>query len=137
MKKKQLEMANAIVSLSKAFADQMRENMVRSGLLDENYRLDISVQPLLKVSPDSFVKNTVYLRNGEDGYTIFKYVEKGWEVLEEPKNDDAGAVQSSIRNVQPDKGYPGTGKAVEKATPPDGLWLSVHDESNPDADMVV
>ena len=137
MDKKQLEMANAIVSLSKAFADQMRENMVRSGLLDENYRLEISVQPLLEVSKDSFVKNTIYLRNGKEDYTIFKYVGEGWQVLEEPENDDAGTVQSSVCKVQPDKGYPGTGKAVEKATPPDGLWLSVHDEPNPDADMVV
>ena len=137
MDKKQLEMANAIVSLSKTFADQMRENMMRSGLLDENYRLEISVQPLLKVSSDSYVKNTVYLRNGEEDYTTFRYVGKGWKVLEAPKDDDAGAVQSSVCKVQPDKGYPGAGKAAEKELPPDGLWVSVYDEPNSDADMVV
>ena len=136
MDKKQLEAAKAIMNFSKIFADSMRESMVHSGLLDEDFKLNVDVAPFVTCSDGAMIKNTITLSNGEERYIMFKYLKEGWKVLEEPK-DDTGSVQSSVCKVQPDKGYPGKGTHRETELPSDGLWVSIHDEPNHDADMVV
>lgn len=130
MNKEQFETAQAIMELSKAFADQMRKSMVRSGLLEDGYTLRVNVFPQYAMDDGSILRNTVEVTNltYEESFNAFKFMKKGWETIHEPKIDARTTDAECKRD--PESKEDGAGTEAEKHLAPDGLWISAADDTD-------
>ena len=131
MNKEQFEVAQAIMELSKAFADQMRKSMIRSGLLEDGYTLRVNVFPQYAINDDnSILRNTVEITNltYEESFNAFEFLKKGWETIHEPEID-AGTADAECKR-DPESEEDGAGTETEKPFAPDGLWISSADDTD-------
>ena len=130
MNKEQFEVARAIMELSKAFADQMRKSMVRSGLLEDGYTLRVNVFPQYAMDDGSILRNTVEVTNltYEESFNAFEFLKKGWETIHEPKIDEGTTDAECKRDPESEKD--GAGTEAEKPLAPDGLWISSADDTD-------
>lgn len=139
MNQQQYEAAHTILEFSRLFADAMRRAMENAGLLDEDFELHISVEKLeLDYDPENPILADVelcrhVLRNPDfmkDRMMQFEYFQKGWVVSADPVVK-CGSVPPTVGIEKKASGVFGSGEKAEKPTPPDGLWVSVHDDYPP------
>ena len=130
MNKEQFEVAQAIMELSKAFADQMRKSMIRSGLIEDGYTLRVHVFPQYTLPDGTPLRNTVEITNGtyDESFNAFEYLKEGWETMHEPEID-AGTADAECKR-DPESEEDGAGTETEKPLAPDGLWISSADDTD-------
>lgn len=131
MNKEQFEVARAIVELSKAFADQMRKSMVRSGLFEDGYRLTLDIFPTYEVTSNRWLKNTISISDGKviNSFCCYKYRDEGWKTMYVPEKIDTGTADAECKR-DPESEEDGAGTETEKPLAPDGLWISSADDTN-------
>ena len=130
MNKEQYEASKIILKLSEVFVNQIRNTMVRTGLIDDGYKFRIDIFPSYEVSEGCFLKDTIDITNGKcaESFCKFNYRGEGWKTLYEPEIN-AGTADAECKR-DPESEEDGAGTETEKPLAPDGLWISSADDTD-------